>query len=90
MAYGAASVGASLGIMVEQGRLPRPSIASFSDGDQGSAPGCYNLPGGDAPERVVFSGLRLKEWGDVYLRVNREASRSHRRLREGDDVGGSP
>ena len=32
------------------------------------------LPGGDAPERVVFEGLRGKNWGEVALRVSRKSA----------------
>lgn len=68
--YGAASVGRSLGIMSFQKRFPR-ATAVFLDGDQADAPGCYLLPGGDAPERVVFEGLQPKAWGKVADRVGR-------------------
>ncbi len=68
--YGAASVGQSLGIMVSQSRFPRPSCV-FLDGDQGSSTGCINLPGEDAPERVVFESLKAKNWLNVAARINR-------------------
>jgi predicted ATPase len=59
--YGAASVGQSLGQMTVQRRFPRPSVV-FLDGDQSACPGCRLLPGGDAPEIVVFSALKAKQW----------------------------
>jgi predicted ATPase len=71
--YGAANVGRSLGIMVFQNRFGRAS-AVFLDGDQAEAAGCLLLPGGDAPERVVFEGLRAKGWGKVAERVGRPFS----------------
>jgi len=71
--YGAASVGKSLGMMASQGRFPRPSVV-FLDGDQTNAPGCILLPGGDAPERVVFEGLRNMAWPEIYSRVGRGPS----------------
>jgi hypothetical protein len=68
--YGAASVGRGLGLMVFQGRFPRPT-GVFLDGDQADAPGCVLLPGGDAPEPVVFDALRAQNWGKVADRVGR-------------------
>jgi predicted ATPase len=68
VAFGAASVGLALGQMIT--RFPRPSIV-FLDGDQPSAPGCEILPGQDAPERVVFEGLRERNWQGIDLRVGR-------------------
>jgi predicted ATPase len=69
--YGAANVGRTLGIMVYQGRFPRPSCV-FLDGDQADAIGCSLLPGGDAPERVVFGDLQKTGWGKVPDRTGRE------------------
>ena len=68
--YGAASVGQALGLMVYQGRFPRPSRV-FLDGDQATSVGCINLPGDDAPERVVFEGMRAHNWGSIHQRVGR-------------------
>lgn len=68
--FGAASVGRALGIMAYQKRFQRPT-AVFLDGDQSEAPGCCLLPGGDAPERVVFEGLRHKNWGRLHERTGR-------------------
>lgn len=55
--FGAASVGKALGQMVTAKRFPRPSLV-FLDGDQAESDGCIILPGGDAPERVVFEALK--------------------------------
>ena len=71
--YGAASVGQSLGQMVQGNRFPRPTRV-FLDGDQPDAPGCIRLPGGDAPERVVFEEMAAVEWKDVAIRVGRPHS----------------
>lgn len=70
--YGAASVGFALGTMVDKNRFPRPSCV-FVDGDQAAARGCVQLPGDDAPERVVFEQLRAKNW----LAVGSRTGRSH-------------
>ena len=71
--YGAASVGQSLGQMAIGSKFPRPTRV-FLDGDQPQAPGCILLPGGDAPERVVFEGLAEKNWDGVAARVGRSHS----------------
>jgi hypothetical protein len=72
-ACGAASVGQALGIMVDQKRFHRPTCV-FLDGDQPVSVGCVNLPGDDAPERVVFGQLRAKNWLDVAKRIGRPHS----------------
>lgn len=69
--FGAASVGRALGQMIL--RFPRPSLV-FLDGDQTVSDGCLVLPGGDAPERVVFEGLAAKNWNGVDLRLSRSPS----------------
>lgn len=68
--FGAANVGRSLGQMVKENRFPRPT-AIFLDGDQEQSDGCYILPGGDAPERVVFTCLQQNNWNGVYVRIGR-------------------
>ncbi len=69
--FGASSVGKSLGQMVLGKRFPRPSCV-FLDGDEGAVGGCRNLPGEDAPERVVFEALKDKNWGSLSSRTGRE------------------
>jgi hypothetical protein len=69
--YGAASVGHALGQMADQGRFTRPTCV-FLDGDNDPAPGCLILPGGDAPERVVFEDLLARRWGNVWTRIGRD------------------
>lgn len=71
--YGAASVGLSLGQMAAGKRFPRPTCV-FVDGDQSGGPGCEVLPGGDAPEVVVFEALRVAGWDGVAARVGRSHS----------------
>jgi predicted ATPase len=68
--YGAASVGFMLGQMVEHRRWPRPTCV-FIDGDQPRTAGCINLPGDDAPERVIFEALKAREWRGLAERVGR-------------------
>jgi hypothetical protein len=58
--FGAASVGHALGQMVANKRFPRPSRV-FLDGDSAEAAGCLLLPGGDAPEQVIFKALQKKQ-----------------------------
>lgn len=72
ISYGGAGVGYALGQMAAKGRFPRPSLV-FVDGDQEAREGCIQLPGGDAPERVVFGGLKdlQPSWGRLYDRINR-------------------
>lgn len=71
--YGAASVGYSLGEMVANKRFKRPTCV-FLDGDTQIMPGCIALPGGDAPEQVIFKALRAKGWANVWSRVGRDTS----------------
>ena len=71
--YGAASVGHALGQMVEAKRFPRPSLV-FLDGDSAQARGCISLPGGDAPERVVFNDLKKRSWENLWTRIGRDVS----------------
>lgn len=54
--YGAANVGKSLGIMNQQNRFPKPTLVVL-DGDQDPSQGCLVLPGGDAPERIIYAAL---------------------------------
>jgi predicted ATPase len=68
--FGAASVGKALGQMNAQNRFPRPSCV-FLDGDAGHAPGCLALPGEDAPEVIIFEGLKGRDWHGVSERTGR-------------------
>ncbi len=61
ISFGSASVGQALGQMIISKKFPNPSIV-FLDGDQAASPSCIGLPGGDAPERVIFESLKKKQW----------------------------
>ena len=74
--YGASNVGLALGTMVANKRFTRPTCV-FVDGDTDAGPGCHALPGGDAPEQVVFKGLRAKNWSNLWSIVNRDTSLVH-------------
>lgn len=67
---GAASVGYQLGIMVSQRRFPR-ATGVILDGDCKPATGITLLPGGDAPERVVFEGLKALDYVGLELKLGR-------------------
>lgn len=69
--FGAANVGIALGQMVDGHRFPRPTCV-FLDGDMPATRGCSILPGGDAPELVVFKDLRARKWDDLWIRVSRD------------------
>ena len=68
--FGSASVGKALGQMVEGDRFPRPSVVLL-DGDQDVGNGWSLLPGGDAPERVVFLRLQKLQWEGLDVRLGR-------------------
>ncbi len=57
--------------MVEAGRFIKPTCV-FLDGDTDKMLGCTVLPGGDAPERVVFEQLQARNWGDLWTQVARD------------------
>ena len=71
--YGTANVGRALGIMVAEKRFPKPSVVIL-DGDQDSSQGCFVLPGGDAPERVIFEGLSKSGFEGLASRLSRSTS----------------
>lgn len=71
--YGAANLGVALGQMVHSNRFRRPTRV-FLDGDQGEAVGCILLPGGDAPERVVFGRLQRENYRNLWTRIGRDIS----------------
>jgi hypothetical protein len=68
--YGASSVGKNLGIMAYQEKFRRPTFV-FLDGDEPPSHGCMNLPGQDAPERVLFEALRDYNWAELKDRLKR-------------------
>ena len=71
--YGAASVGYQLGQMVAGKRFLR-AVGVFLDGDCAEAVGCCVLPGDQAPEEMVFEDLAQIGWGDLWIRLLRDAS----------------
>lgn len=71
--FGAANVGYSLGEMVVNNRFKRPTRV-FLDGDTPKMPGCELLPGGDAPEQVVFRALSTKNWSNTSFKIGRDSS----------------
>lgn len=73
ISYGAASVGIALGQMIEGKKFLTPSCV-YLDGDQEIKPGCNLLPGGDAPERVVFNDHNKNGWIGVSDRIGRSHS----------------
>jgi len=74
--FGSSQVGLALGMMASQNRFPRPTCV-FLDGDSSAAAGCQLLPGGDAPEQVVFNDLKDKDWAGVSQRIARDHSAVH-------------
>jgi predicted ATPase len=71
--FGAASVGYALGQMVAGKRFQRPTCV-YLDGDSADGPGCHLLPGGDAPEQVVFRTLQRQNWSNLWTRIGRDTS----------------
>ncbi len=69
--FGAATVGQALGQMVKNQRFKRPTLV-FLDGDQPVSEGCILLPGGDAPERIVFKALKSKQWSLLDSKTSRD------------------
>lgn len=74
--FGSSQVGLALGMMVSQKRFPRATCV-FLDGDSSTAPGCHLLPGGDAPEQVVFNDLKKIGWANVSQRIARGHAAVH-------------
>ena len=64
---GPANVVKLMGDLAVKRKLPHRAVGVL-DGDADNAPGCIKLPGSKSPERVVFEGLRDKQWPNV---VNR-------------------
>jgi predicted ATPase len=60
---GPSNVVGMLGALGKNGKLPYKSLA-ITDGDE-SWPDCQKLPGETAPERVVFNGLKAKDWANL-------------------------
>ena len=56
-----------IGKLAIDGKLPYPAVGVL-DGDEPVTAGFVSLPGGQAPERVVFEGLRAKGWPNLTSR----------------------
>lgn len=78
---GPANVVAMMGKLADNGKLPQPGLGVL-DGDQEDLPGCVRLPGNDAPERVVFLGLREHNWGRLHERFGIGAGDLHTYLED--------
>jgi predicted ATPase len=70
IAYGAANVGKSLGMMNHQNRFSKATIVLL-DGDQDNSDGCMILPGNDAPERVIYQELNQIGFTNVAATISR-------------------
>ncbi|WP_236830116.1 AAA family ATPase [Blastococcus sp. KM273128] len=68
VAAGPANVVQSLGELAMKGVLPGRGVGVL-DGDQEAAPGCVVLPGGAAPERVIFEGQTTESIDDAAARL---------------------
>ena len=78
---GPANVVTVMGKLASENKLPNRGIGVL-DGDQDATVGCALLPGGDAPERVVFLGLRDKNWGQLHERFGIGAGDLHTYLED--------
>lgn len=61
---GPANVVSFLGRLSSEAKLPYKALGVL-DGDQNASPGCIVLPGGDAPEKMVFAGLKALKWNNL-------------------------
>lgn len=78
---GPANVVSMMGKLADEGKLPQPGVGIL-DGDQAPSQGCATLPGGDAPERVVFHALRDRNWGNLHERFGIGAGDLHTYLED--------
>jgi hypothetical protein len=78
---GPANVVAMMGKLASDGKLPKPGIGVL-DGDQQDSHGCVRLPGNEAPQRVVFLGLRERNWGNLHERFGIGAGDLHTYLED--------
>lgn len=80
-AVGPANVVAMMGKLGSEGKLPQPGLGIL-DGDQELKLGCITLPGTQAPEQVVFQGLRGSNWGQLHERFGIGAGSLHAYLED--------
>lgn len=78
---GPSNVVAMMGRLASEGKLPQPGVGVL-DGDQPESQGCARLPGDDAPERVVFLGLRDNNWAGLHERFGIGAGTLHTYLED--------
>jgi len=77
---GPANVVAMLGSLGKSGKLPYKSLAIL-DGDH-TDQNCASLPGPEAPERMVYSGLKQKNWPHLTERFGVGAGSLHAALED--------
>jgi predicted ATPase len=80
-AVGPANVVKMMGELTAKNKLPQKGLAVL-DGDQPHSEGCIHLPGNDVPERVVFNGLKAKNWGKLHERFGVGAGDLHTYLED--------
>jgi predicted ATPase len=73
---GPANVVEIMGKLASEGKLHQKGLGVL-DGDQDLKEGCISLPGTQAPERVVFEGLRSRNWGALHERFGIGAGDLH-------------
>lgn len=78
---GPANVVKMMGQLAYDKKLPQAGLGIL-DGDQPESVGCVTMPGADAPERVVFSQLREKNWGQLHERFGIGAGDLHTYLED--------
>jgi hypothetical protein len=78
---GPANVVTMMGKLAHDNKLPQPGLAVL-DGDQAQSVGCVALPGNDAPERVVFLGLKAHNWAMLHERFGIGAGNLHTYLED--------
>ena len=61
IAVGPSNVVKVLGQLASKNKLPQKSLGVI-DGDKESGEGCISLPGKDAPEIIVYNGLKDNNW----------------------------
>lgn len=66
---GPANVVQTMGVLGAEGRLPTPKNLGVLDGDKEVSKGCIVLPGGYAPEIVIYHDLKEKNWASLPERL---------------------